>query len=56
MAGHGSTEGRGLKISLAQPRILPAEFECQSIPSLPGPDVTRVPRTTAVIKDESKTK
>jgi hypothetical protein len=61
MAGDRSARVSGLKVSLAQREYyrytaVSAQFERQGIRSLPRPDFTRLPRTTAVTKDESKTK
>ena len=61
MAHRGSTGACGLKIFLVQPECyrhtgVSGEFERQGIHSLPRPDFTQPARTTAVIKDESKTK
>lgn len=60
MANHGSTGAYGLKISPEQGEyqcytVVSEEQERQGIHSSPRPDFTRLPRTTAVIKDESKT-
>lgn len=61
MAGYDSMRAYGLKISLAQREYyrytgVSAELERKGIHSSPRPDFTRLPRTTAVIKEESKTK